>query len=515
MSKTQKTFFITTPIYYASGDLHIGHLYTTTLAWTIANYKKLKGFDVKFLTGSDEHGQKIANKALEFNQNPQTYVDSFAKKYQKLWDDFGIDYNFYSRTSSKFHSESVKKIFSFFLTKGFIYKGKYEGLYSVPDEEFLTKTQAMLKTDGQYYHPSSGHCLELVSEESYFFKMSLFTNWLLDQINLNEKWMNPKKIVKELKNNFLFKGLEDLSVTRTNVKWGIKIKEDTNHTIYVWLDALCNYITALGFDIKNSDENFVKYWQNGDEIVHILGKEISRFHFVYWPIFLKALNIKQPTRLIGHGWIITPNGKMSKSKGNVINPYELLSKYHKEMIKYYLVSQINIGEDGIYEENHFKEVINSDLINNYGNLVSRTLKMIFSIFKNGVKFKEIKLEIHNNIEKKILDSVLEYQNLFDDFKIDEAMKIAIKLSSHLNKYIDETKPWTFKEKSEELEIILSRALNGIYAVAVFLSVVLPIKMQEVITDLGLTKISLENITNFYKFDNIKQAEKFILFERIK
>ncbi|UUD36499.1 methionine--tRNA ligase [Mycoplasmopsis citelli] len=512
-----KTFFITTPIYYASGDLHIGHLYTTTLAWVIANYKKLQKYDVKFLTGSDEHGLKIQQKANLEDKSPQEFVDQLAFKYQKMWEEFGISYDFYSRTTSDAHKETVKQIFKYFLEKGFIYKGSYQGLYSVSDEEFLTQNQAVLK-NGEYFHPTSDHKLEWVSEESYFFKMSLFEKWLIEYIDSNENFVAPQKVKNEIKNNFLLKGLEDLSLSRTNVSWGIKIDSDPKHTLYVWLDALCNYITALGYKpfTEVQSQDFQKYWESENaEVLHLIGKEISRFHVIYWPIFLKALNLKQPTKIQSHGWIITPTGKMSKSKNNVVNPYDLLEKYHKEMIKYFFVSQIALGEDGIYEEKRFVDTINADLVNNFGNLVSRTLKMIQNSFDKPLKYQKSQNSLDNKIDQEIVNSLKRYQDHFDSLEIDKGLKVAINLSSDLNKYIDDTQPWTLKGNLNRLEEILVRLLNGIYAVNCYLSVVLKEKSKEVLKALNLQEISLDLISDFNKFNQIKTNAPIILFNRIK
>ncbi|QGZ97314.1 methionine--tRNA ligase [Mycoplasma sp. NEAQ87857] len=512
-----KKFYITTPIYYASGNLHIGHLYTTTVTWVIKNYKKLRGYDVKMLTGSDEHGQKIEQKALENNVDPQTFVDGLAEKYINMWKVFDIDYDFYSRTTSNQHKESVRNIFSTFLNKGFIYKDKYKGLYSISDEEFLTETQAVKKGD-KYYHPQSDHELVWVEEESYFFDMQKFQGWLKDYINSHDNFLFPKKIVHELMNNFIDKGIENLSVSRTNINWGIKVNEDTKYTLYVWLDALCNYITMLGYDpkLETQPQLFREFWENEDaEVVHILGKEIARFHMIYWPIFLEALNLRQPSRIQSHGWIITPTGKMSKSKGNVVDPFELLEKYHPEMIKYFLVSQIPLGEDGVYDEDRFVDIINAELINNFGNLVSRTLKMKSNSFDGSIKYQAPSNELDLDIEQKIAASIAEYQNYFDNYELDKAFKVAINLSNDLNKYIDLTKPWTLKEDLPRLEQILVRLLNGIYAVATYLQVALPRKIEEVAKALGVASFSLELITNYCKFDNIIQANEFSLFPRIK
>ncbi|WP_025755628.1 methionine--tRNA ligase [Mycoplasmopsis cricetuli] len=513
----KKYFYITTPIYYASGNLHIGHLYTTTLAWVIANYKKLMGYEVKMLTGSDEHGLKIQQKAKENNQSEQIYVDQIVEKFKILWKDLDINYDFFSRTSDFKHKEKVHDIFEFFLKENLIYKNKYEGLYSVNDEEFLTKIQA-IERDGKFYHPTSNHELEWVSEESYFFKMSQFTNWLLNYIDNNKDFISPEKIKNEIKNNFLSKGLEDLSLSRTNVTWGIKVQKDPKHTLYVWLDALCNYITALDYDIKTKTQGklFNEFWTNKNtEVVHLIGKEITRFHAIYWPIFLHALNLKLPTRIQSHGWIITPTGKMSKSKNNVVNPYDLLKHFHPEMIKYFFSSQISLGEDGVYEQQRFIDTINADLVNNFGNLVSRTLKMISNSFNKPLNYVKTSDVNDLDVEHKIINSIEQYIKYFDNFQVDKALKVAINLSSSLNKYIDLTQPWTLKNNLERLEQILNRLLHGIYACTFYLSVVMPQKCNEVLKALNLTEMNFKDILNFSKFNSVLTKESFILFNRIK
>ncbi|EIE40763.1 methionine--tRNA ligase [Mycoplasmopsis canis] len=513
-----KKFYITTPIYYASGNLHIGHLYTTTLAWTIANFKKLMGYDVRMLTGSDEHGLKIQQKAEEMNKDPQELVDELSTKFIQMWKDFDIDYHYFWRTSNPDHKKRVQKIFSFFLEKGYIYKGEYKGLYSVSDEEFLTETQA-IKKDSKFYHPVSHKELEWISEESYFFDMKKFVPWLVEYIEENEEWLMPIKTKNEILSNFINVGLENLSVTRTNISWGIKVLEDPKHTLYVWLDALCNYITALDFDINDRDsKNFYEFWNSDNvEVVHLVGKEITRFHMIYWPIFLKALEIKQPTRIQSHGWILDDQGrKMSKSLNNVVDPYDLLSKYHPEMIKYFFASQISFGEDGLFDEKRFIDIVNSDLINNFGNLVSRTLKMKSNSFNNqSLKYFKNKNEIDIEIEGKISEFKNLFINEFEDYKVDKALKAAISLSDSLNKYIDLTKPWTLKEELDRLEEVLIRLLNGIYAVATMLQVVLPKKMDEVRIALGVEELNIKNTEDFNKFENKKQQNEFMLFERIK
>ncbi|UVD81952.1 methionine--tRNA ligase [Mycoplasma iguanae] len=509
----QKTFYITTPIYYPSGDLHIGHLYTTTIAWVIKNYKKMMGYDVKFLTGSDEHGQKIAKKAAELKMSEQDYVDMQVEKFVQLWKKAKIDYDYFSRTTSPKHKQIVKNVFNKMLEKGYIYKGEYTGLYSINDEEFLTQTQAKFE-NGKYYHPLSGHELQEISEESYFFKMDLFEKWWKEEIEPKNDFIIPKKILNELAKNFVDKGLEQLSVTRISFNWGIKIDQDPKHVIYVWLDALFNYLTALNYSLEN-DQDYQKYWVNGDEIVHIVGKEIARFHCIYWPTMLKSLDIKLPTKIITHGWLITPEGKMSKSKGNVINPLELLEKFHPEIIKFYLVAVINFSNDGIFDEKQLVEVYNNKLANNYGNLISRTVAMFQQSFSKPVKYFPEKFTVlEKDIFEKITEKSAEYKARFDDFEIDKAIATAMSLSSELNNYIDLSQPWKLKENLERLEVVLNTLINGIYAVSVMLSPILHEKTQQVVQQLKIN-LAWDQILNFEKFDNVILEKADALFQRIK
>lgn len=511
----KKTFYVTTPIYYPSGSLHIGHVYTTTLAWVLKNYKTLNGFDAKFLTGADEHGQKIQEKAKALNLDPQLYVDEMTKKFKDLWTLLNIDYDYYSRTTDKSHMESVAKQFTQLLNQKDIFLGEYKGLYSVQDEEFLTPTQAVKKEDGFYYHPTSGHKLTEVSEESYFFEMSKYEKWLSEYIQSHPNFIIPEKITNELKSNFIDKGLENLSVSRSTFTWGIPIKENPKHVMYVWLDALNNYITALGYNSEN-DSDFKKYWENGDEIVHLVGKEITRFHCIYWPIILKAAGIKLPTTILSHGWIVTPEGKMSKSKGNVIDPVGLVEKYGAEVVKYFFASQISMGQDGIFDETILKNVFNADLANNYGNLLSRVLAMTAQNFEaNIVKYSKTDIAEDIQIEKDILDATELYKKEFDAYQINKALNVATDLGKKLNKYVDVTMPWTLKEDKPRLEKVLNNLLNGLYAVSTMLSVVIPNKANEALKQLGQKEFSLDLIQDFTKFDNIKVIKENVLFERIK
>lgn len=510
----QKTFYITTPIYYPSGNLHIGHLYSTTIAWVLKNYKIKMNYDVKFLTGADEHGLKIEKKAKESNIDPQQYVDIQTNKFVELWKKFDIDYDFFSRTTNTNHKNLVEKIFNKMQDLNLIYKGTYQGLYSVNDEEFVLESQA-IKKDNEYFHPQSGHKLELVNEESYFFKMNQFSSWLISYVEQNKNFIIPNNIWKELKANFLSKNLEDLSITRISFEWGIKITRDPKHVVYVWLDALFNYISALGFDFENPNENFIKYWDQGNEIVHVVGKEISRFHCIYWPIFLKSLNIKLPNTILSHGWLITPEGKMSKSKGNVIDPIDLLNDYEPEIIKYFFASKISIFKDGIFSKELLVNSYNADLVNTIGNLVSRTISMIKQNFSNSIKFKSTS----NYEDKTILDSIKvnfeDYKYHFDQFEIDQAFESMLILARDLNKYIDITTPWKLKDNLERLEIVLNILLNGSYAVLSMLEVICPKSAEKFKSILNVENFSFEQILNFEKFNNIIVNDNEIVFPRIK
>lgn len=508
----KKTFFITTPIYYPSGDLHIGHVYTTTLARTIANYKKMNGYDVKMLTGSDEHGQKIQEKAKEFEMSPQEYVDKVSSTFIGLWEKLNIKYDYFSRTSNVDHMNSVRKQFTELFEKGDIYKGKYSGLYSVSDEEFLTKTQAVEK-DGKFYHPVSHHELVTIDEESYFFKMSKYQEWWKTYMKENKDFILPNKIVTELTNNFVDAGLEDLSVTRSSFDWGIDINEDDKHIIYVWLDALNNYTTALGYN-TDDESDYDKFWKNGDEIVHVVGKEITRFHGIYWPIILKATNQRQPSHILSHGWIITPEGKMSKSKGNVVNPIELIDEFGAEAVKYYFASQINIGQDAVFSREQFINVFNSELSNNYGNLVTRTLAMYSQNFEKPISLGELN-DVDKNALSKIDECFSRYKEKLDVFKVNKGIEIAMELGRTMNGYIDETKPWTLKEDKDRLETVLTILLNGIYAISSMISIAIPDSTNKVAKLLGFEELKFDEIKNLNKFDDKTPQKADPIFIRIK
>ncbi|MBG0730841.1 methionine--tRNA ligase [Mycoplasma sp. 'Moose RK'] len=503
-----KKFFITTPIYYASGNLHIGHLYTSTLAWVIYNFKKLAGFEARMLTGSDEHGQKISQLAEKKGLSPQQFVDENSKKFQDLWEKFGINYNYFLRSSSKKHKDFVLEVFKKMYQKGYIFKDKYQGLYSVSDEEFLLPKQAIFR-DNAYFHPVSGAKMELISENSYFFVISKFQNWLEKFLSDNPKFIFDPKVARELEQNFFKKGLEDLSITRKNQKWGIKLENFENHTIYVWLDALFNYLSVFSEDIDLDFPQKSNFWNQSEEIVHVVGKEIARFHCIYWPIFLKSLNFRLPTTILTHGWLITPEGKMSKSKGNVINPIDLLDKFDPETIKLYLVSQINITNDSVFDETLLENFYNSFLVNTFGNLISRTVALIEKNFEKPLIFRVEDLDwtdIH--YYEQILVGFDKFEQFFSNFQVEKAYKIAFDLAKNLNGFFDIKELWNQKNL-EKLGASLILVLNGIYAIATFLSTVMPKNVAKILEFLQLNHASFALITKLDKFDEIclKKLEK--------
>lgn len=513
MKNKKKTFYITTPIYYPSGNLHIGHLYTTSIAWVLKNYKQQMGYDVMFITGSDEHGQKIEKKAKEANLDCQTYVDKKSNQFLELWKAYDIDFDFFSRTTNEKHKKLVSDIFEKMLAQKLIYKSFYQGLYSIEDEEFILESQA-IKNGDHFYHPVSNHKLQLIKEESYFFDIKKFHLWLVEYLEQHPDWIIPQKVAHELKNNFLNKELENLSVTRISFKWGILIPSDPQHVIYVWLDALFNYLSALGFQSQD-ETKYEKYWKNGDEIVHIIGKEITRFHCIYWPIFLKSLDLKLPTKIISHGWIITPEGKMSKSKNNVVDPMALLTNFDQEIIKYYFVSKMNIHHDNIFSEELVLSTYNAEIVNTFGNLISRTLALINKNFNQPIRYQKTENPDDIFMLQAINIRLQEYHNSFDRYEIHKAFEAIVDLGKDANKYIDQTLPWTLTNQLDRLAIILNILLNVIYAIFTMLQVVMPHAANQVQDLLNINHLSYSYILDFHKFDQIKVKENIIIFPRKK
>lgn len=426
------SYYITTPIYYPSDKLHIGHSYTTVAADAIARYKRLKGYDVMFLTGTDEHGQKIERKAEAKGITPKQYVDEIVSGINELWKLMKITNDRFIRTTDKYHEETVQKIFKKLYDQGDIYKSEYEGWYCTPCESFWTKTQLV---DGKC--PDCDREVELTKEESYFFRLSKYQDRLIKHIEENPEFIQPASRQNEMLNNFLRPGLEDIAVSRTTFKWGIPVSFDEKHVVYVWIDALSNYITALGY-MSGDDGDYKRYWPAN---VHLVGKEIVRFHTIIWPAMLIALGESLPKQVFGHGWLLLEGGKMSKSKGNVVDPVVLVKKYGLDAIRYFLLREVPFGSDGVFSNEALINRINSDLANDLGNLVSRTVAMIDKYFGGSIQENRLAGEFDDELKKTVLEAPQKVEELMNKLQFSTALTEVWKVVSRTNKYIDETMPW--------------------------------------------------------------------------
>ncbi|PWX63826.1 methionine--tRNA ligase [Clostridium perfringens] len=459
----KKPYYITTPIYYPSTNLHIGNTYTTVAADAIARFKRLTGHEVMFLTGTDEHGQKIERIANEKGITPKEHVDEIVAGIKDLWKMMNISYDKFIRTTDDYHVKAVQEIFKKLYDQGDIYKDSYEGLYCTPCESFWTETQLV---NGNC--PDCGRPVEKAKEEAYFFKMSKYADRLIQYIEEHPDFIQPESRKNEILNNFLRPGLQDLCVSRTSFTWGIPVSFDEKHVIYVWIDALSNYITALGYGQENQ-ELYKKFWPAD---VHLIGKDILRFHTIYWPIMLMALGLELPKQVFGHGWLLVDGGKMSKSKGNVVDPVVLVNMFGADAVRYYLLREIPFGSDGLFNNEIFIKKVNTDLANDLGNLLSRTIAMVYKYFDGVIQAPTCKEAIDDELINLALSTPGKVEASIDALKIPEALESIWTLISRANKYIDETTPWILakdEEKKERLGTVLYNLLETLRFVSVMIS----------------------------------------------
>ncbi len=518
MESKRGKYYITTPIYYPSGNMTIGHTYTTVAADTMTRFKKMTGYDAYFLTGTDEHGQKIEKKAAEAGVTPIQYVDKIVAETQDLWKLMNIEYDDFIRTTEERHMKIVQKIFRQFWEQGDIYKAEYEGMYCTPCESFWTPTQ-LVEKDGVKVCPDCGRPCQPMQEESYFFKMSKYQDWLIDYIETHPDFIQPAKRANEMLTNFLRPGLQDLCVSRTSVKWGVPVDFDEKHTVYVWIDALSNYITALGYGTDH-DELFRKYWPAD---VHLVGKEIVRFHTIYWPIMLHALGLPLPKQVFGHGWLLFGADRMSKSKGNVVYPEPIVARYGVDPLRYYLMREMPFGADGNYTNESFLTRMNADLANDLGNLVSRTVAMIEKYFGGEVPAATDAVDPETDLPLQehcaALPALVEEQ--MDKLQFSQALAEIWKVIGECNKYIDVTQPWVLgkdPEKKDRLANVMRNLAECVRFAAVLIGPFMPSTPERIFAQLGVEEPELKTWDSLQAFGGIKAGTKVrkgeALFPRI-
>ena len=505
----KEKYYITTPIYYPSANFHIGHCYTTIIADSIARYQRLKGKDVFFLTGTDEHGQKIENKAKETGVTPKEYVDEIVENAKDLWKCLGISYDKFIRTTDEYHEKAVQKIFDKLYEQGDVYLDKYKGLYCTPCESFWTETQLV---DGKC--PDCGREVNLVEEESYFFRLSKYQKRIEELYKNNPEFIKPESRKNEMINNFLKPGLEDLCVSRTTFSWGIPVSFNPKHVIYVWIDALTNYITALGY-LSDDDSLFKKYWPAD---LHLVGKEIVRFHAIIWPALLMALDLPLPKQVFGHGWLKIDGGKISKSLGNYKDPREYIDKYGVDAVRYYALREVSFGSDGNFSEEALIARTNADLANTLGNLLNRTIAMTNKYFDGVISNSKVNEEIDTELINKASNLKSVVDKNMEKLYISDALEEIFNFLRECNKYIDDTTPWVLakEEKLERLQTVLYNLLESIRISSVLLTPFMPTTTEKIFKQLNTNLNTYDTLNEFGALENNhKLGQIEVLFKRIE